>query len=264
MPVTHADLAPGRRTSDLGSKWGAFLMALSILCGLCCFILCLFAETTRSVATWVLSSTEGGGERYECLYSGSGKTPLLCSAGAFLSLAIGMVMGHSYVLVAVSKAPPPALIAWNPDDSRQANSLTWHAALFFVTTWVCFAVGEVLLMIGVGVESGHLIKWSRPRLSCLVVRPGLFLSAGVFGLTTVFLASGLYLTALRALRLSQEEEIVRREVLNTFILYASPPRSPRHRTMANVLRSSSIRQEQLDQPQHRDPPSDNKSMTLLE
>ncbi|KAF5194572.1 Transmembrane protein [Thalictrum thalictroides] len=257
MPITHADLAPGRQYSDLGSKCGAFLMVLCVLCGLSCFVLCLVGETTRSVATWVLTSTEGGGNRYECIYSGSGKTPLICALGAFLHLACAMVMEHAYMLIAVSKTPPPALITWNPDDSGFTKSLTWRAGFFFLTTWICFAVGEVLLMIAVGVESGHLRKWSRPRLSCLVVRPGLFLSAGVFGLTTVFLASGLYLTALRAQRLRFEEENVHRVVLDTSILYASPPRSPRQLTLANVIESPHSRH---DQPPHRDLPINNKTM----
>ncbi|OVA16839.1 Protein of unknown function DUF1218 [Macleaya cordata] len=259
MAVTHADLAPGNRCSDLGSKTGAFLMFLSIFIGLCSFILCLIAETTRSEVSWVLSSIEGGGERYECIYSASGKIPLLCAVGAFLGLAIAMVMEHAYMLVAVSKRPP-ALIAWNADDSSSVKSLTWRAGFFFVTTWICFAVGEVLLLIGLSVESGHLKKWWRPRLSCLVIREGLFLAAGVFGLTTVFLASGLYLTALRAQKLRQEEENVRREILDTSILYASPPRSPRRLFVENIVGNSLIRQEQNDQPLQREPQPFNKSM----
>jgi len=48
MAVTHADLEPRRRKTDLSSKTGVFLMALTILLGLLCFILCLIAEATRS------------------------------------------------------------------------------------------------------------------------------------------------------------------------------------------------------------------------
>ena len=48
MAVTHADLEPRRRKTDLSSKTGVFLMALTILLGLFCFILCLIAEATRS------------------------------------------------------------------------------------------------------------------------------------------------------------------------------------------------------------------------
>ena len=48
MAVTHADLAPSRRGTVLGSKTGALIMVLSVLLGLSCFILSLIAETTRS------------------------------------------------------------------------------------------------------------------------------------------------------------------------------------------------------------------------
>lgn len=48
MAVTHEDLHPSRRSSELGSKMGTFLIILTVLCGLCCFILCLVAESTRS------------------------------------------------------------------------------------------------------------------------------------------------------------------------------------------------------------------------
>ncbi|KAF6173644.1 hypothetical protein GIB67_023003 [Kingdonia uniflora] len=249
MAVTHADLSPGPRPSDIGSKTGAFLMILSILCGLCSFVLCLIAETTRSMATWVQLRI-GGEVRYECIYSGSGKIPLFCAVGAFFSLAIAMVMEHAFLLVAINKATPPALLAWNQDDSPPSKALTWRAGFFFVTTWICFAVGEVLLMIGLGVESGHLKKWARPRPTCLVVRQGLFLAAGVFGLTTVFLASGLYFTALGAQQLQRDEEHVRQEVLNTSALFASPPRSPRNQVVLNLREH--ISQEQQHQPQRAD------------
>lgn len=46
--VTHADLSPSRPRTALGSKTGLFLMVLTLLCGLFCFILCLIAEATRS------------------------------------------------------------------------------------------------------------------------------------------------------------------------------------------------------------------------
>ncbi|KAM7485017.1 hypothetical protein LguiA_001026 [Lonicera macranthoides] len=235
MAVTHADLLPRRRGSNLDSKTGVFLIVLSILCGLCCFILSLIAEATRSQMIWLSGGAKGGdGEGYKCVYSGSGKTPLLCGGGAFLALGIGMVVEHTYMLVAVSKSAPPALLAWDP-DSGPAKALTWQAGFFFVTTWICFAVGEILLLIGLSVESGHLKNWSKPRPSCLIIQQGLFSVAGVFGLTTVFLASGLYVTALRAQRLMFDQENTRRQILEASVLYASPPRSPGRRltTIAN-------------------------------
>ncbi|KAM3324020.1 hypothetical protein P3S67_005171 [Capsicum chacoense] len=217
MAVTHADLAPSRPSTNLGSKIGACLMVLSILLGLFCFILSLIAEATHSQVT--LSGKE------ECTYSGSGKTPLLCASAAFLVLAIAMVIEHTYLLIVVSKSTPPMLY-WDP-HSQPVKTLVWQAGFFFVSTWVSFAVAEILLLIGLSVESGHLRHWEAPRESCLVLGQGLFSAAGVFGLLTVFLSAGLYITALRAQRLLLHQESISRQVLETSMFFASPPRSPR-------------------------------------
>ncbi|XWS14154.1 hypothetical protein CRYUN_Cryun36dG0099300 [Craigia yunnanensis] len=233
VAVTHADLAPGRRSTESGSRTGVVLMVLTILCCLFCFIFCLIAEATRSQERWVDAEDNGKEVKYERVYSGSGKTPLFCSAAAFLGLAIAMVVEHMYMLIAVSKSPPPALVSWDPDSSR-AKTLTWQAGFFFATTWLCFAVGEILLLIGLSVESGHLKNWSKPRESCLIIREGLFCAAGVFSLMTVILSAGLYLTTLHAQKMFQEEQNVHQQVLETSVLYASPSGSPPHRmtTMA--------------------------------
>ncbi|KAK7246332.1 hypothetical protein RIF29_41197 [Crotalaria pallida] len=241
MAVTHADLEPSRSKTDLSSKTGAFLMVLTILLGLFCFILCLIAEATRSQVTWMSTSEKGKEDKSECVYSGSGKVPLICAASAFFGLAIAMVMEHAYMLIAVSKSSP-ALLDWDP-DSASAKSLTWQAGFFFITTWICFAVGEILLLAGLSVESGHLKNWSKPKTDCYSIREGLFSSAGVFALTTVFLAAGLYLTALRAQRMLEELAHVRREVLEASALYASPPRSPQRHTITSVARENPITRE---------------------
>ncbi|KAF8041665.1 hypothetical protein BT93_A0306 [Corymbia citriodora subsp. variegata] len=226
--VTHADLAPRRGRTHLGSKTGAALVVLTILCGLFSFILCLVAEASRSQVTWKSNpdgSEEGGSGSYECVYNGSGKMPLLSGASAFLILAMAMVVEHTYLLVAVSKLPPSS-------PAFAASTLTWHAAFFFVSTWISFAVAEILLLIGLSVESGHLRNWARLRPSCLVIREGLFCTAGVFALATVFLAAGLYLIALRAEKAFREQEVARQEMLEASVLYASPPRSPPPRIAA--------------------------------
>lgn len=62
-----------------------------------------------------------------------------------------------------------------------------------------------------------------------MVQQGVYSAAGVFGLTTVFLACGLYITALRAEQLLRDQENVRREIIEVSVLYASPPRSPINR-----------------------------------
>lgn len=54
MAVTHADLEPKRSKTDLSSKTAAFLMVVTILLGLLCFILCLIAEATRSEVLFFL------------------------------------------------------------------------------------------------------------------------------------------------------------------------------------------------------------------
>ncbi|KAL2338979.1 hypothetical protein Fmac_013425 [Flemingia macrophylla] len=223
MAVTHADLEPSRGKTDLSSKTGVFLMVLTVLLGLLCFILCLAAEATRSQVTWVSTAENGKGsiDESKCVYSGSGKMPLLCAACAFIGLAIAMLVEHTFMLIAVSNSSP-ALLTWDP-DSASAKSLSWQAGFFFTTTWICFGVGEILLLAGVSVESGHLKNWSKPRPSCVIIRQGLFCAAGVFALTTVFLASALYLTALRALRISQGQENVRQQVLVT----SAPTSAPR-------------------------------------
>ncbi|KAJ4848412.1 hypothetical protein Tsubulata_032784 [Turnera subulata] len=244
--VTHADLAPSQRSTDLGSKTAAFLIVLTILCGLSCFVLCLIAEATRSQVIWVGTEGKGNDASDQCVYSGSGKTPLLCAAIAFTGLAVAMVVEHMYMLIAISKAPPAVLVSWDP-NSAPANSITWQAGFFFVTTWVCFAVGEILLLIALSVESGHLRDWTRPRPTCLIIKEGLFSAAGILSLITVFLAAGLYLTALRAQRISQEHENTRREVLEASAFHTSPPRSPQHRITATPRENPVLRQNQIDQ-----------------
>ncbi|XP_057806066.1 uncharacterized protein LOC131021011 [Salvia miltiorrhiza] len=216
MAVTHADLSPTPKTSNLGSKTGAFLMVLSILLGLFCFILCLIAEAARSEVKWRDS---------QCTYTGSGRLPLLSATAAFAALAAAMVVQHVFLLVAVSRSNSLVEITWDP-DSEFAKTLTWQAGFFFIATWTTFAVGEIQLLIGLSVESGHLKNWEAPRASCLAIRQGLFTAAGVLGLAAVFFASGLYITALRAERYIQIQENMRRDILEVSVMYASPPRSP--------------------------------------
>lgn len=97
-------------------------------------------------------------------------------------------------------------------STHETTSTSKYSSLLRLNTCdrVFFALAEVLLMIGVGVESGHLSHWTSPRTNCHAIRPGVFAVAGVFGLATVFLGVGLYLTALRMQRLHLEEEMARR------------------------------------------------------
>lgn len=94
-----------------------------------------------------------------------------------------------------------------------------------------------MLLVALSVESRHLKNWSKPKPSFLVIRQGLFSAAEVFSLLTVFLATGLHLTALQAHRISKDLENTHREILEASTLYASPPRSPTNR-MARVAREA--------------------------
>ncbi|XP_011071653.1 uncharacterized protein LOC105157054 [Sesamum indicum] len=228
MAVTHADLAPTPKPTLLRTKTAAFLMVLCILLGLFCFILCLVAESARS----------------QCAYTGGGKLPLLSATAAFLALAMAMVVQHTYLLLAVSDSDALMEMSWDL-DSVFAKNLTRQAGSFFVATWMSFAVGEILLLIGLSIESGHLKNWAAPRPSCLTIRQGLFTAAGVLGLVTVFLAFGLYITALRAERYFEEREIRRREMWEASVMYASPPRSPERTTIRAAPSESPLaRQDQ--------------------
>lgn len=86
--------------------------------------------------TWIATGgdTEKEGNKYECVYSGSGKTPLICAAVAFVGLAIAMMVEHTFMLIAVSKLPPSALVTLDP-DLGSSRTLTCQAGFFFVTTW---------------------------------------------------------------------------------------------------------------------------------
>jgi hypothetical protein len=243
----------------------------------------------------VNSDSKENDEDSQCIYTGSGKIPLLCAAIAFVGLAVAMVVEHMYMLIAVSKATPPALVVWDP-NSANSKTITWKAGLFFVTTWydqsifasgfaiishlnscqlsqplmymifnrICFAVGEILLLIGLSVESGHLKNWSRPRPNCLIVREGLFSAAGIFALLTVFFAAGLYLTVLCAQRTIQEHENTRREILEASALYASPPRSPQHQMITSIARENPVvREDQIEQSSFTYPPAFAKQLHLV-
>lgn len=114
-------------------------------------------------------------------------------------------------------------------------------------------------MIGIGVESGHMSQWSRPRSSCLVVGTGLFATAGVFGLATVLLAGGLYITLLHAQRVRQEQAAVRREVIEiSFPDAASPPNRLRHNIFDNPLPVNQNRPTRPGRSSEGSPATDDK------
>ncbi|XP_058091457.1 uncharacterized protein LOC131237609 isoform X2 [Magnolia sinica] len=224
MSVTHADLEIGRRSRDLGGKAGTAVIVLCLFCGLLAFVFCVLAERWRSMAGWVMVMTGVGKSRFECVYSGNGEIALLCGLGGFLTLAIAMIIQHAYMWVALVSSTSPRvgsshLTIWETDSST--SLLAKQAAILFLTAWVCFGVAEVLLVIGVAVESNHLGTWREPRKNCLVVRHGSFLAAGIFDLFTVFLATAFYFVVLKMLRVREGEAAVQREVVEV-ALFSTP------------------------------------------
>ncbi|KAJ6772164.1 hypothetical protein OIU74_018405 [Salix koriyanagi] len=109
---------------QLPSSWSRLLSVAYF-----CFVLCLVAETARSQVTWVNSDSKGNNEDSQCIYTGSGKIPLLCAAIAFAGLAVAMVVEHLFMLIAVTKATPPELVVWDP-NSAYSKTITWQAGFF--------------------------------------------------------------------------------------------------------------------------------------
>ncbi|KAL9258294.1 hypothetical protein AKJ16_DCAP06664 [Drosera capensis] len=174
-----------------------------------------------AAVTWVEAKGDDAKESwYECVYGGSGKMPLLCSAIALVGLAVATLAQHAFMMIVLSKTTPPISVGWEPDPMPVKN-LSCRAGLLFISTWVCFATAEMILLIGLSIESGHLKNWSTPRLSCLVVREGVFTAAGVFSLLTVFLAAGLYVVALRLQQELQDKYTVSQQILEASAAYAS-------------------------------------------
>ncbi|TVU22420.1 hypothetical protein EJB05_32114, partial [Eragrostis curvula] len=261
--VTHDDLsirkAHERRVARSGSQVAVSLVALSVICGLVAFILCLAAEGSRSEASlrrhappatdqpvcccgsvhvsyYVMTAGGNQNQMDVCFYNSSGRAPLAYSIGAFLLLAVAMFAEHGYMLVAVaspeSASAGLAVAQDHPRVPATVSSLTWQTCcLFFLTCSaplsrafgdgitiarggemlmpalrdrrICFGLAEVLLMIGIGVESGHVSDWRRPRPVCHRVRPGMFAAAGILGLITVVVGFVVYVTAVQARKLQQ-------------------------------------------------------------
>ncbi|PPS00669.1 hypothetical protein GOBAR_AA19994 [Gossypium barbadense] len=166
----------------------------------------------------------------------------------------GAITAPSYNNPSLHRLKPSGLIAYArhlskslPESPSLALVFLSRTPRYFKHKKLCFAVAEILLLIGLSVESGHLKNWSKPRESCLIIREGLFCAAGVLTLMTVFLAAGLYLTALHAQKLFQQQQLVRQQVLETTVLYTSPPGSPPHR-LTTMAREDPVITELPNQP----------------
>ncbi|KAL6626505.1 hypothetical protein ACP70R_030231 [Stipagrostis hirtigluma subsp. patula] len=208
--VTHDDLslrkAQERRAARSSGQVAVSLVALSVICGLVAFVLCLAAEGSRSEVSYYLMTAGGAPNQVDvCFYNASGRAPLAYAVAAFLLLAVAMFAEHAYMLVAVA-APDSASVGLavaedHPRIAAAPTTLTWQTCCLFFLTWICFGLAEVLLMIGIGVESTHVSDWQRPRPVCHRVRPGMFAAAGILGLITVVVGFVVYVTAVQAQRL---------------------------------------------------------------
>ncbi|XP_066311692.1 uncharacterized protein [Miscanthus floridulus] len=213
--VTHDDLslrkAQERRAARSGGQVAVSLVALSVLCGLVAFILCLAAEGSRSEVSHYLVTVGGSPDQLDvCVYSSSGRLALAYAVGAFILLAVAMFAEHAYMLVAVaareSASAGMAVAQDHPRVASTAAALTWQTGCLFFLTWICFGFAEVMLMIGIAVESGHMSDWRKPRPVCHRVRPGMFAAAGILGLITVVVGFVVYITAVQAQRLRGQHQ----------------------------------------------------------
>ncbi|XP_068641593.1 uncharacterized protein [Aristolochia californica] len=215
MAITHADLEIRRCSRDLGSKAGTAVIVLCVLCGLLGFVFCVLAESSRSEATWELVSTENRRTAVKCVYSGSGEVALLYGAGGFVTLAVAILVQHTYIWLAVDKKKTQSTPTSGGTFSSSQSFFSLFskgASIAFLLAWVCFAAAEVLLLIGIAVESIHSKRWREPRDGCVVVRRWTFLAAGLFDLTTVIFATSFYLLILKTKRQREEELAIGNEV----------------------------------------------------
>ncbi|KAH9306348.1 hypothetical protein KI387_010752, partial [Taxus chinensis] len=227
MAVTHADLAIDRRCKTIGSNLGTCVMIICTLLGLLAFAFGLMAEITRTEAVWIMGEIEW--EDYtRCMYSSSGKSPLVSALGSIFTLGIAMGIGQAYMWMSLCAASAPdrfrPLSAWTESDSNNYTVFRWKAVTSFVSSWISFAVAAVLLIIGIAVEAGHTEKWDMARDDCMMVRVGVFAVAGVFGLFATLMGVAFYLSAVQTERLQEEEANIRREVIEVTMHYT--PASP--------------------------------------
>uniref|UniRef100_J3KYC7 Uncharacterized protein n=1 Tax=Oryza brachyantha TaxID=4533 RepID=J3KYC7_ORYBR len=135
MPaVTHDDLslrkAQERRAARSSGRAAVSLVALSVLCGIVGFILCLAAEGSRSETSHYLMTVGGGteaaGQVDVCFYNSSGRAPLAFAIGAFLLLAVA---------APDSSAAGLAVADGHPRGPADPARLTWQTCCLFFVTW---------------------------------------------------------------------------------------------------------------------------------
>lgn len=83
-------------------------------------------------------ASEGGKERLGCIYGRNGQAALIYGVGGFLTLAIAMIVQHTYMWAAVSTdkqegGPSIQQTIWDIDSST--GLLAKQAALLFLSSW---------------------------------------------------------------------------------------------------------------------------------
>ncbi|GLJ09745.1 hypothetical protein SUGI_0115110 [Cryptomeria japonica] len=228
MAVTHADLAIDRSCRSIGSKLGTWVMIICTLLGLLAFVFGLLAEITKTETVWITGEVGSGGY-VRCMYVDSGRSALVSGVGSMLAMGVAMGIGQAYMWMALCTASATdtfrPLAAWTESDSNHYTIFRWQALASFVLSWISFAVAAVLLIIGIAVEAGHTERQNVVRYKCTVVREGVFAAAGVFGLFATCMGVAFYASAVQTERLQEEEDNVRREIMELTIHYTptSPP-----------------------------------------
>ncbi|XP_071700449.1 uncharacterized protein [Rutidosis leptorrhynchoides] len=149
-----------------------------------------------------MSDGSGGEDSYkrDCTFTNNGRTPFLCATGAFVSLAIVMILLFRPLLsyLSISGLDPSRFMTYVPHDNDNPGTL--KASLLFDIIWFLFLGAECMLLEGLSNELDHIKEWpiSESDYYCVETRKGVFAVAGIIGITMVFLASRLSMTALEA------------------------------------------------------------------
>ncbi|RWW05871.1 hypothetical protein GW17_00030841, partial [Ensete ventricosum] len=222
MAITHAELSSLQThwRTDIGNRIALFLVLLSVLFGLSSFVLCLTAEASRSkVTSMPVGFLEHGDVRRARLHAGGSHVSQPPGTGGLAAprrsthAVVHRSMATCVLFLATWREPIHLFYSCRSASFAPHNSCERR---------ICFGIAKELLLIGIGVESGHVSQLRQPKPDCHVIRPVLFAAAGIFGLISVLLGVGRYLTALQTQRLHLLEENMLRDHPHQF----PPPEAP--------------------------------------
>ncbi|RWW75152.1 hypothetical protein BHE74_00016846 [Ensete ventricosum] len=238
MAITHAELSSLQThwRTDIGNRIALFLVLLSVLFGLSSFVLCLTAEASRSkqdlrvrlhrqrahaagLRRILVPPARGGDVRRARLHAGGSHVSQPPGTGGLAAprrsthAVVHRSMATCVLFLAIWREPIHLFYSCRSASFAPHNSCERR---------ICFGIAKELLLIGIGVESGHVSQLRQPKPDCHVIRPVLFAAAGIFGLISVLLGVGRYLTALQTQRLHLLEENMLRDHPHQF----PPPEAP--------------------------------------